>query len=95
MASGGRTGYSHQAIPLILPTSGSIFLHNAQTLQLLFLSHLTTTFPFTVETPTAGWPRSWQSPGPGVTSSIRATWCSSTQQYPVNATQIYPTSNFG
>lgn len=40
MASSGRTGYSHQAVPLSALTS----LHIAQALPLLFPSHLFTTY---------------------------------------------------
>ena len=40
MASGGRASYSHQTVPLHPRVSGSTSLHNAQTVLLLFLSHL-------------------------------------------------------
>lgn len=41
--SGGRAGYSHQAVPRHPHISSSFFLHSAQTILLLFPSHLSTT----------------------------------------------------
>ena len=42
-ASGGRAGYSHQAVSHHIGISSFTSLHNAQTVLLLFLSHLSTT----------------------------------------------------
>lgn len=58
MASGGKAGYSHLAVPLHSPVSSSIFLHNAQTTLLLFLTHLSTIYLHTVAAPAVDHPAS-------------------------------------
>lgn len=44
MALGGLAGYSYQAVPLYPHVSRSTSLHRAQTVLLLFLSHLSTLY---------------------------------------------------
>lgn len=53
MASGARAGSSCQALILITAVSPATSLHSAQTVPLLFLSHLSTTSLHLVVTPTA------------------------------------------
>lgn len=54
-----RASCSQGATSLYFRISSSIFLCNAQTVLLFFLSHLTTTYTYVVTVPTA----SWQVPG--------------------------------
>lgn len=44
MASEGKAGYLHQAVPLKPRVSSSTFLHSPQTVLLLFLFDLSTTY---------------------------------------------------
>lgn len=56
VASGGKAGYSQQVILLHPHSSSFICLHNAQTVPLLVLPHLSATHLNTLVAPTAGWP---------------------------------------
>ena len=59
-ASGvGQTDDSHQAVPLHPRVSSSISLHDAQTVLLLFFSHVSTTYLHIVVAPIRHGPRGW------------------------------------
>lgn len=64
MALGGRAGHSQQAITLHPPVSSSFFLHNAQSVPLLLLFHLSTSL-YIVVAPIAGGPYGWPGLGRG------------------------------
>ena len=61
MTSGSGAGYSQQSINYSPASCLQVCLRNAQTLQLLFLFHLSTIYLYIVMAPTVSRPSGWQA----------------------------------
>ena len=83
MVPGSGAGHSQQATPLHPESSSSIFLHNAQTAPLLFLSNLSTTYLYIMVSPAVDLPL--RLVGPCVTGVVA-------RRYPWPTCAVYRTA---